>query len=275
MIFNKYTCTISQLPNYINKLKNRNLIPIIDYINENENRELHNFIEIKDKIYQYDNNYIALKMSSLNINYNKSYAMILTNQIIDLAIYKKSKILIDAEEDIIQNKIDFISDECMKKYNKNEVNVYKTYQMYKKNSLSKFKNDLTKERDYYIGIKLVRGAYLNKDKEKGVLCDNYEETNNNYNKAIFEFMKNSKINDKLMCATHNENSINYAKTLINEKNKDKIEFAQLMGMSDKLSNSLVNDNYKVYKYLPYGNFYESIPYLIRRLYENYDMIKYL
>ena len=77
-----------------------------------------------------------------------------------------------------------------------------------------------------------------------------------------------------MCATHNKKSISYAIDLSKSLNlKQKIEFAQLMGMSDNLSQKLVNDGFKTYKYLPYGNLNESLPYLIRRLYENYPMIR--
>lgn len=70
-----------------------------------------------------------------------------------------------------------------------------------------------------------------------------------------------------MCATHNEKSVSIAKSI----NRN-IEFSQLMGMSDFLSESLVKENYKVFKYVPYGNFRDTYPYLLRRLYENYPMI---
>ena len=78
-----------------------------------------------------------------------------------------------------------------------------------------------------------------------------------------------------MCATHNENSINYCNKLLeNDNNSVNIEYAQLMGMSDNLSNSLAQ-TYKVYKYIPFGNLYETIPYITRRLYENYSILQYI
>ena len=73
-----------------------------------------------------------------------------------------------------------------------------------------------------------------------------------------------------MCATHNEDSINLAKKL-SDKFDLEIEFAQLLGMSDGISEEL-SKNYRVFKYLPYGNFNDTLPYLIRRLYENYPML---
>lgn len=272
---NKYTCNSKQLPRLIMKLKRNKISPIIDYVNENKDNDIYNYFEIKKNIYKFNKNYFALKLSSFNINYNKNMAMIKTNIIIDYAIKQNSKIVIDAEQHSIQNKIDYVSDYFMIKYNKDDVNVYKTYQIYKKNGLKDFKEELKSKRDYYIGFKLVRGAYLNEDKKKGVLCDSYKEVNKNYDEAISEFVKHSRSKDRLMCATHNYNSICHARSLIDEKNKDKIEFAQLMGMSDNITQELVENNYKVFKYLPYGNLWESIPYLLRRLYENNSMIKYL
>lgn len=145
--------------------------------------------------------------------------------------------------------------------------------MYRKDSIDTFLNDITKTRNYNIGFKVVRGAYMNQDKKYNIICDSYSETNENYNNAIELFCKLNKLNDKLLCATHNEESINIAVNKINKYNySNKIEFAQLMGMSDNLSNKLSKQGYITYKYLPYGNLYESIPYLIRRLYENYPML---
>ena len=87
------------------------------------------------------------------------------------------------------------------------------------------------------------------------------------------FSSNFKPGDKLLCATHNTDSIDLAVQYIREQKLDNvIEFAQLMGMSDKQSQKLAQEKYTVYKYVPYGDFKDTIPYLIRRLYENYPMV---
>tara|TARA_Y100001980_G_C14357044_1_gene166199 strand:- start:193 stop:687 length:495 start_codon:yes stop_codon:yes gene_type:complete len=159
----------------------------------------------------------------------------------------------------------------METYNKNNTNIFKTYQLYRNDYLGILENDLKKQRDYSIGFKLVRGAYYNQDKIHNILFNTIEETHVNYNEGIRLFIENFKLHDKLICATHNENSVKYALELIKQKNLTNIEFAQLMGMSDNMSSKLSN-NYTVYKYLPYGDFKDTLPYLIRRLYENYPMI---
>ena len=219
---------------------------------------------------------IAIKLSSLDIKNNISDAKKKIFTLIDLAIDNNSKILIDAENYSIQNNINNITDNVIEKYNIDKVNVYKTYQMYRIDSYNLLKSDLIKERDYNLGIKLVRGAYYNSDKKYNILHEKIEDTHNDYNRSIDLFIKNSKYLDSIICATHNKDSINYTKKLIDNdiQLKHKIEFAHLLGMSDNLSYEL-SKNYTVYKYLPFGNFSDTLPYLIRRLYENYPMIKHL
>ena len=218
----------------------------------------------------------AIKLSSIGIHENTSVCYDNISQIIDHAIINNSKILIDAEVHNIQEKIDEITNSLIPIYNKNSVNIYKTYQMYKKDALHKLTHDLSHSKDFHLGIKLVRGAYLHQDKLKNVLCDTEEETHKQYDQAIVNFSYNSKKHDKLMCATHNKKSIKIAKmVLCSEKDTSKLQFSQLMGMSDELTNTLSREGYEVYKYLPYGNLYDSIPYLSRRLIENSNMIKYL
>jgi hypothetical protein len=271
-IINRFTCSPSNLKTTINRLKNNNLLPIIDYVNENNSNIDKSINILKNSIINNKNNTFALKLSTINTNdFNTNISNI--SDICLLAIKNNSKLLIDAEDYLLQPQIEEITNYIMKKYNQDDTHIYKTYQMYRKDSIDTFLNDITKTRNYNIGFKVVRGAYMNQDKKYNIICDSYSETNENYNNAIELFCKLNKLNDKLLCATHNEESINIAVNKINKYNySNKIEFAQLMGMSDNLSNKLSKQGYITYKYLPYGNLYESIPYLIRRLYENYPML---
>ena len=273
---NPFTCSPSKLKYTISKLKKQNLIPIIDYVNE-YNYDIYKTKNIVlNNIKKYNNNYFAIKLSSINSN-NIQQNLNILNSFCLYAKNTNSKILIDAEDYHIQPQINNISDELIKKYNKKNILVYKTYQMYRKDGLETFLNDMNKERNYSIGFKLVRGAYLHQDRKYNILCDSYDKTNKNYNEAIKYFCENNfNENDKLMCATHNKTSISNAIQLSKSLNIiHKIEFAQLMGMSDDLSIALVNNGFKTYKYLPYGNLNESLPYLLRRLYENYPMILHI
>ena len=270
----RYTCSVSKLPYFIQKLKKNRTPPIIDFIKEKY--QINNVSSIIHSIQLYDNNLFAIKLSSIGIHQNVSLCYDHLIKIIDHAIKNNSKILIDAEEHQIQDKIDDITNSVLPIYNKNSVNVYKTYQMYKKDSMSKFLHDMNKSRDYDLGIKLVRGAYLHKDKNKNVLWDSEDKTHDNYNQAILHFSYQSKMNDILMCATHNKKSIEIAYSVLNNHTQQhQLQFSQLMGMSNQLTDSLAKKNLNVYKYLPYGNLYDSIPYLTRRLVENTNMIKYL
>lgn len=268
-IVNRFTCTRKQLPNIMRKIQNNNMKPILDYANENNNQHIENYKEIMDLINKYPTQTIAIKLSSLNIQ-NRDCVEGYLEDITKKAIQNKCKLLIDAENYEIQEDIYDISDKFIKHYNKNQVHLYKTYQLYRNDSMNILKYDIFCERDYFIGFKLVRGAYYNQDKKYNILFDTIEETHDNYNHGIDLYFQHSKIQDKLLCATHNEESINRAIKWSNEKYTKNIQFAQLLGMSDNKSKEL-SKQYQVYKYLPYGDFNDTLPYLIRRLYENYPM----
>ena len=132
-------------------------------------------------------------------------------------------------------------------------------------------NDIVKQRDYHLGVKLVRGAYYNQDLKYEILFTNIEQTHQSYNQAINLFCDYGDQKDQLIIASHNKDSV----LLGINKNKDNIKYSQLMGMSDDLSRMIADSGNQVYKYLPYGNFMDTLPYLIRRLYENPRMFIYL
>ena len=265
-ILNRFTIQKRQIPFLLETLRKENIRPILDYTNENNKNHEKNYKEIRNLLETFPNQYIAVRLSGLNIE-----QPILTEQylkdITEKSIKQKSKLLIDAEQSILQYNINSLTNEFIKEYNKDKVNLYKTYQMYRKDSLKELEKDLSQPRDYSIGVKLVRGAYYNEDISTELLYFKKEETDNNYNSGIYLFQELSKEKDVLMCATHNEKSISIAKRL----NRN-IEFSQLMGMSNILTKKLAKENYNVFKYIPYGNFRDTYPYLIRRLYENYPMI---
>ncbi len=193
---------------------------------------------------------------------------------------KNVKILIDAEESWIQDSIDSIVLMMMKKYNKHKTIVFNTVQMYRHDRLEYLKDlhNSSKQNDFEIGIKLVRGAYIEKENirakklnHKTPICESKKASDDNFNSGVKFIISNlDKFN--LFCGTHNEESIYKIINMIDqmgiERSSDKIWFGQLFGMSDHITFNLANENYNVVKYLPYGPIKEVIPYLIRRAEEN-------
>jgi|ERR1019366_7620965 proline dehydrogenase len=189
-------------------------------------------------------------------------------------------IFIDAEESWIQNAIDDLALEMMALYNLQKPIVYTTIQMYRKDRLSYLKHSFesAKKENIVVGVKIVRGAYLEKEraraKEKGYISpiqDNKENTDNDYDSALLFCLENIK-QIAFCAATHNEKSCIKLVQMMQEKNIPKdnkhIYFAQLLGMSDHISYNLAKAGYNVAKYVPYGPVNEVIPYLIRRAQEN-------
>lgn len=267
----RYTSNFKMLPSVIQKIKSNNQIPIIDYANENVKQYEHNYSVICDTIKKYPNTTMALKFSSLGLSYiyDNKFTKLAKN-IIELANENECTIMIDAEQDTIQKKINMWSNFFIEEYNKDRPFIYKTYQMYRKDSYDILKNDLDKYKNIHLGIKLVRGAYYNTDKNRNVLFSNKDETDESFNNAIKLF--NSKYNKKhhLVVASHNKKSLE----LLDDYTHPNIAIAHLMGFSDVISIEKTK-KYKVYKYLPFGNYKDTFPYLIRRLYENYPILLHI
>jgi len=191
-----------------------------------------------------------------------------------------TKILIDAEESWFQDVIDGMAYEAMEKYNKQSCIVYNTYQMYRHDSLAKLKRDhkVALEKGYLLGAKLVRGAYMEKERdraaEKGYpspIQPTKESSDRDYNTALEFCVENIK-SMGLVSGSHNEKS-NYLLTELISKygispSDDSVYFAQLYGMSDNISFNLAKAGYNVVKYVPYGPVEKVMPYLSRRAEEN-------
>ena len=191
----------------------------------------------------------------------------------------KVKLLIDAEESWIQNSIDILTEKLMEKYNKKKVIVYTTIQMYRKDRYDYLVNLYKKalKKKFKIGVKLVRGAYIEKELNRSKLLgyDNpiystKEETDKSFNNAVNFILKRLQY-FSIFLATHNEKSIYNVIKFMNKNKiskKSEIYFSQLYGMGDNITFNLAHLNYKVVKYLPYGPVRDVIPYLIRRAQEN-------
>ena len=202
------------------------------------------------------------------------------NNICKTANDNNTPIFIDAEESWIQNNIDNIALNMMRKYNKNKAIIFNTLQLYRKDRIDYLKYMIkdAKTKKYIIGVKLVRGAYheqeIKRAKINNITCPVYKnkyDTDKNYNHAIKICIEN--INYIELCVgTHNEKSIEILIQLMKQhnikNNNKKIYISQLLGMSDNISYNAAKENYNVAKYVPYGPVKDVLPYLIRRAEEN-------
>jgi len=192
----------------------------------------------------------------------------------------KVGVMIDAEESWLQVSIDTIVDEMMGLYNKSSVIVYNTFQLYRHDKLQYLKDSHEKAlaNGYMLGAKLVRGAYMDKERAyaetnniESVINVDKKATDDAYNNALKYCVDNYETIGSA-CASHNVYSNLLQAELIEKKNIDKsnphLNFCQLLGMSDNITFNLAKSGYNVAKYLPYGPLKEVVPYLIRRAKEN-------
>jgi proline dehydrogenase len=195
--------------------------------------------------------------------------------------YNNNKpLFIDAEDSWIQKAIDDLANENMATFNKKSAIIYNTYQLYRKDRLDYLKQSFEdgKAQGYFIGAKLVRGAYMEKERERAIqknypspINNTKAESDRDYDLAL-EFCVEHIDRIGLCAGTHNEKSSMHLVTLMAKKNissnDQRIYFSQLLGMSDHISYNLSQGGYNVAKYVPYGPVKEVLPYLIRRAQEN-------
>lgn len=198
----------------------------------------------------------------------------------DLAQKKGMKLLIDAEESWIQPAINLIVEEMMGLYNRETAIVHTTAQMYLKEKLSYLKvlKDKAEAEGFIAGVKLVRGAYMEKEREvaeargwSNPICSSKEVTDNNFDQA-WKFILENLTHFSLYFGSHNEKSTYAIIACMAEnqipKDHPQLWFGQLYGMSDHISFNLAHHGYKASKYLPFGPVKDVLPYLIRRAEEN-------
>lgn len=202
------------------------------------------------------------------------------DKIVGQAVANEMKFMIDAEESWIQDVIDEISYELMKKYNKEKPYVYNTYQLYRHEALDNMKRgfDQVTAAGCKFAAKLVRGAYMEKERERAEekgypdpIQPDKAASDRDYDAALKFAIEH--IDQFAVCAgTHNEHSCQLLANLMDthkiEKSDDRVYFAQLLGMSDNISFKLADLGYNVAKYVPYGPVEKVLPYLFRRADEN-------
>lgn len=190
------------------------------------------------------------------------------------------KLLIDAEESWIQPAINEIVEELMRTYNQKEALVFTTAQMYLSQKLAYIKSlaKKAKKEGFIAGIKLVRGAYMEKENDRAALlgypsplCASKSHTDENFD-AAWQYMIDNITLFAIYYGSHNEKSTYALIDTLEEKGIQRshphLWFGQLYGMSDHISFNLANAGYKVSKYLPFGPVRDVLPYLIRRAEEN-------
>jgi len=189
-------------------------------------------------------------------------------------------VMIDAEESWIQKTIDLLALDMMNRFNKEKAIVYNTYQMYRHDKLESIKLDYQHalNEEFILGAKIVRGAYMEKERKRAEeknypspIQPNKEAADIDYDNAL-RFCVDNIEQIAIVAGTHNEDSCRLLAELLNDKQVDHknphVYFSQLLGMSDNLSFNLANANYNVVKYVPYGPIKAVLPYLFRRAQEN-------
>jgi len=202
------------------------------------------------------------------------------NKICQTGNDKNIGVLVDAEETWIQDPVDALTILMMDNFNKSKAVVYNTMQFYRHDRLAFLKDsyEAAEQKNFILGAKLVRGAYMEKERKRAAEKNytspiqlNKKSTDNDYNAAV-EFSINNIEKIAVIVATHNEESNLLATQVLDAlnlpHNHPHIHFSQLYGMSDNITFNLAKSGCSVSKYLPFGPIEDVIPYLMRRAQEN-------
>jgi proline dehydrogenase len=197
-----------------------------------------------------------------------------------IAKEKNTALFVDAEESWIQDAIDQATDLMMERYNTEKVVVYNTFQMYRHDRLDFLKqsHERALEKGYLLGAKLVRGAYMEKERERALkmgypspIQPDKASTDSDYDFAVAFCVQHHKTIASCL-ASHNQHStelqIELMEKMSIQQNNPHLSFCQLYGMSDNLTFNLSKAGYRVGKYVPFGPINDVVPYLIRRAREN-------
>ncbi|MDG1823641.1 MAG: proline dehydrogenase family protein [Flavobacteriaceae bacterium] len=189
-------------------------------------------------------------------------------------------LLVDAEEYSMQIATDQLVLDLMREFNLNKAVVYNTVQLYLVDGNHRLKQMHMQaiQQSFYLGVKLVRGAYMEKECKiahkhglSSPICTSKSETDMSFNAAVDYCIKHL-TNIAVVLGSHNEESMIQAINLMDQyeikRNDDRIWFSQLLGMSDYISFILANEGYNVVKFVPFGPMDKLIPYLARRAEEN-------
>jgi len=296
--------SLSDCQESIDTLYENNALTILDFGAEgkSEEEELNNVMSetiraikfaasnvsvpvISTKITGMVDNDILIKLQNkqaLAVNEQKEYEALLerVDNVCSKAAELKVGVFVDAEESWMQDPIDDLVMNMMSKYNKDRVNIYNTYQLYRHDKLEDLKahHKIATEGGFLFGAKLVRGAYMEKERERALEM-NYKSpiqpdkasTDRDFDAGIDYCIRNYE-NIASCCASHNVESNRKQAVLIDELGLDKahphFNFCQLYGMSDYITFNIGKAGYNVAKYVPYGPIRDVVPYLIRRAQEN-------
>ncbi|XP_074776850.1 proline dehydrogenase 1, mitochondrial isoform X2 [Athene noctua] len=136
------------------------------------------------------------------------------------ATEKGVRLMVDAEQSYFQPAISRLTLEMQRRFNRDQANIFNTYQCYLKEAYDNVTVDveLSRREGWCFGTKLVRGAYMEQERERAaqIGCEDpinptYEKTNEMYHRCLDYILEEIKHSRKasVMVASHNEDTVKF------------------------------------------------------------------
>ncbi|XP_024130684.1 proline dehydrogenase 1, mitochondrial [Oryzias melastigma] len=204
------------------------------------------------------------------------------------AVENGVRLMVDAEQTYLQPAISKLTVDLQRLQNREKPVIFNTYQCYLKEAYDSMTADvqLSKREGWHFAAKLVRGAYMDQERERAAeigyedpINPDYEATSRMYHRCLDYLLDEIALNRRarVMVASHNEDTVKHTLRRMNTlgllPRENLVYFGQLLGMCDQISFPLGQAGFAVYKYVPYGPVSEVMPYLSRRAQENRGFMK--
>jgi len=279
--FQHFNLPISEIDSLFSKLTKSKSFDYVSWTTASQLEDIWSLFAIIEKVSGkklIDSGLNTLEVAKLRNMVDRLY------KIAEFAEQRDVRLMVDAEQTYFQPAINYLVHLLQVKHNRKKPIIFHTYQCYLRDSYQRVEKDIerAKRENYFFAAKIVRGAYIVSERARAKLmnysdpiCENIEETHNNYH-SVIDLILSKANKPSLLIASHNQKSVEFVVRKMDELKidpiNDHIYFGQLLGMADHLTFSLGNNNYKAYKYVPYGPVHEVIPYLIRRAHENSSLL---
>jgi proline dehydrogenase len=216
-------------------------------------------LEVLDVIEKHKlNSNLSVKLTMIGLNLDYDFCLNLISEIVEYAKAKNNFVRIDMEDSSVTESTVRIFETLRKKYD----NVGIVLQAYMRRS----EQDILRLNAIGANFRICKGIYIEPEE---IAFKKKQEVRDNFLK-ITKLALGKKSYTGI--ATHDEYLVEGSKKIIKELGlkKEEFEFQMLLGVTENLRDKILNDDYRIRVYVPFGERWYQ--YSMRRFQENPNVV---